>query len=45
MGDGANDQEALMEADVGFLIGKSSSVSAGFSSEDDDLWKVALLTI
>lgn len=34
-----------MEADVGFLIGKSSSVSAGFNSKDDDLRKVALLTI
>lgn len=33
-----------MEADVGFLIGKSSSVSAGYCSNDDDLQKVALLS-
>lgn len=37
VGDGANDQEALVEANAGLLIGLSSSVSAGFSTTIDGI--------
>ena len=44
VGDGANDQEALVEADLGLLLGNSTSVSSGFCIEEKNVKAILEIT-
>lgn len=45
MGDGVNDSEALIEADVGLSLGNKFTASASYCTESDKIEKIVKITI